>query len=725
MGSFRFFAQHDSMQCGVACIQMICYHYGKSYTSSYLTKLCGITHEGATMYGLSQAAQTLGFATNCYKLDITELSGIDMPCILYLNHGHFVVLYKKTNDVFYIADPKQGKVKYNLAQLKDKWCSATGTPNTGIVLELIPSNIDKNIIEQCKESHSLGFLMKYIYKFKQYYLQFSLGLLLACVLQLFVPFLTQSIVDVGIKERNISFVWLVLIGEFLIILSKTCADFIRGWILLHVSMRINISLISDFFIKLLRLPMQFFDIKLQGDIIQRMEDYNKVQVFLTSQTFTILFSMFNFLVFACVLLFYSKLIFTIFLIGSLIYGLWIYLFLNIRKVLNYEQFEAQAQSNNVTMQFITFMQEIKLQNCERRRRWEWENYQADLFEIQSKKLKYQQIQEAGNIFINEAKNLLITAMSAMAVIDGNMSLGMMLSVQYIIGQLNAPVEQLMNYIYAMQDVNISLERINEIHSMDDEDDANAQMTNIKDNSIHLDNVNFKYDKYSDNYVLKNVNFTIPQGKVTAIVGTSGSGKTTLLKLLLGYYSLESGAIRIGNDDLSSFNKKWWRQQCGVVMQDGVIFSESIARNIAIDDQNIDLEKMEKSAKMAVASPFIEMLSSKYETVVGQDGIGLSMGQKQRILIARALYKNPSFLFLDEATNSLDTQNEKMVVENLKKAYEGRTVIIVAHRLSTVKNADQIVVIHNGKVEEIGDHKSLVRKKGKYYSLVKNQLDLDA
>ena len=570
------------------------------------------------------------------------------------------------------------------------------------------------------------FLFGYIKQYRRYFAQIILGLLLGSVLQLVLPFLTQSIVDVGIRNNDIGFIWLVLIGQLMLTFSRTAVDFIRRWLLLHISMRINISLVSDFFIKLLRLPMSFFDTKLMGDLLQRMNDHSRVNSFLTSQTLSVMFSLISFVVFGAVLFIYNSFIFLVFLAGSIIYGIWIALFMRRRKVLDYELFEQQAINSNKTYQFITSMQEIKLQDCEQRRRWEWEDVQADLFKVQMKSLKLTQTQEAGSIFINELKNIIITVLSATAVIHGDLTLGMMLAVQYIIGQLNSPVEQLMAFFYSLQDVKISLERINEIHLQNNEEDRGREQKTEFDNggkAISLRNVVFKYDPHSLRTTIDGVNIEIPEGKVTAIVGASGSGKTTLIKLMLGYYPVMDGHIYIGYSPLSKYSLKWWRRQCGVVMQDGVIFSESIARNIAVDDGEIDKERLMKAAEIANVKDFVMALPLRFDTIIGRDGVGLSQGQRQRILIARAVYKNPDFIFLDEATNSLDAGNERAIVENLNRFYKGKTVVVVAHRLSTVRNADQIVVLDGGKVVETGTHESLTAKRGAYYNLVKNQLEL--
>ena len=719
------------MQCGIACLQMICGYYGKKYSSEYLSKLCFATTEGVSMLGINDAANTLGFHTLCVKIATKDLEKVPLPCILHWNQNHFIVLYKvKNGKKFYVADPGKGLVTYGLDEFKKHWVSTKSNGEAkgiAMFLETTPAFFTNKMEGEAnlKEKRSFRFLFGYVKKYRKYFGQIILGLIVGSLLQLVLPFLTQSIVDVGIKNQDIGFVWLILLGQLMLTISRTVIDFIRRWLLLHISLRINISLVSDFFIKLLKLPMSFFDTKLMGDLMQRMNDHSRVNNFLTQQTLNITFAMLTFIVFSVVLFFYNKLVFVIFLLGSILYGIWMTLFLKRRKVLDYELFEQQAINNNKTYEFITSMQEIKLQDCEQRRRWEWEDTQADLFGVQMKSLKLQQTQEAGSIFINEVKNIIITVVAATAVIHGQMTLGMMLAVQYIIGQLNSPVEQLMNFFYSLQDVEISLERINEIHQMDDENGKECLLTSIEDKNegIDIKNIMFKYDPHALRKTIDDVSIHIPQGKVTAIVGASGSGKTTLIRLMLGYYPVLEGKINIGNTDINKLNKKWWRRQCGVVMQEGVIFSESIARNIAVDDGDIDKERLLKAAEIACIKDYVMALPLKFNTKIGRDGVGLSQGQKQRILIARAVYKNPNYIFLDEATNSLDANNERSIVENLDKFYKGKTVVIVAHRLSTVKNADQIVVIDHGKVVEVGNHESLTTKRGAYYNLVKNQLEL--
>lgn len=733
MASFPLCRQHDSMQCGITCMQMICKYYGKAYSLDTLSDYCIPTKEGVSLLGVSEAAGRLGMRTVCARITPEYFFGNGcLPCILHWNQNHFVVLYKirknrKNECVYYIADPGKGFMKYNEDEFCKAWISnKSGGIDKGIALFLNPTpEFDQN--ENCGEGEkrSFTFLFSYVRKYKQYFGQIILGLFVGCLLQLIFPFLTQAIVDVGITYQKLNFIWLILLGQLILTVSRTTVDFIRRWILLHISMRISISLVSDFFIKLLKLPMSFFETKLMGDLMQRMNDHKRIEQFLTIQTLSVMFSLISFIILGIVLLTYNRLIFLIFILGSVLYGIWIAVFLRKRKILDYLLFERQAENNNKTYQFITSMQEIKLQDCEQRRRWEWEDVQAEMYQVQMKTLKLKQSQEAGSIFINEVKNIIITVVAATAVINGEMTLGMMLAVQYIIGQLNSPIEQLMSFLYSLQDVKISLERINEVHEMKNEVSSDKLFVGFADNCKELifDHVDFKYNSHGLEKTIDDISFTIPEGKITAIVGASGSGKTTLIKLLLGYYPTLGGQIRMGNTTIDEYNLKWWRRQCGVVMQDGVIFSESIARNIAVDDGEIDGERLLQAVDIANIKDYIMGLPLKFDTIIGPDGIGLSQGQKQRILIARAVYKNPEYIFLDEATNALDAKNERAIVGNLNDFYKGKTVIIVAHRLSTVKNADQIIVLDKGRITEIGNHNSLIEKRGGYYHLVKDQLEL--
>ena len=727
--AFPIYIQSDAMQCGATCLRMICSYYGIDYSLAFISEFCQASNAGVSLKGINDAATQMGFDPVCCRASLSEIENAPFPCILHWRQNHYVVLYKvRHGKKFYIADPGKGKICLNREEFSDMWLSTHSQgEDKGVAMFLTKTDrfgCQKEYEE--KDRHSFRFLWGYVLHYKKYFLQIVAGLLLGSVLQLILPFLTQAIVDVGIKHEDIGFIWLVLLGELFIVTGRVSTDFIRRWLLLHISIRINLSLVSDFFIKLLKLPMSFFDTKLMGDLLQRMGDHERVQSFLTGQLLGIVFSFLSFFIFGIVLFLYDKLIFCVFLGGSMVYGLWMSLFLGKRKVLDYAMFEKQADSNNKTYQFITAMQEIKLQDCEQRRRWEWEDAQTELFGIQLKSLKLKQTQEVGSVFINEVKNIIITVLAASAVISGNMTLGSMLAVQYIIGQLNLPVDQLMTFIYSLQDVRLSLERINEIHRGENEETDRARIKSLTGNmDIEFNDVTFKYNVHALENTIDSVSFKIPANKVTAIVGSSGSGKTTLIKLMLGYYNVNGGEIKISGENINAYDLKSWRRNCGVVMQDGVIFSESIARNIAVDDGEIDKDRLVHAAEIAEIHDYVMGLPLKYDTKIGRDGTGLSQGQKQRILIARAVYKNPRFIFLDEATNSLDAKNERMIVENLSDFYRGRTVVVVAHRLSTVKNADSIIVLDKGKIAESGTHSQLIDRKGVYFHLIKNQLELGA
>ena len=714
------------MDCGPTCLRMVAKHYGKNFSLQKLRDISGLNREGVSLLGISEAAEKIGFRTAGAKIGLDELKKSEFPLILHWDQNHFVVLYKIKKGSFYIADPSKGLLQYSESEFLKHWgARANNENNEGIVLLLSPA--PDFYLQDGDKTQALDFsyLIKYLYRYKALVIQLFAGLGVGSLLQLVLPFLTQSVVDIGINTRNINFIYIILIAQTMLFIGRTSVDFIRSWILLHISTRINISILTDFLIKLMKLPMHFFDSKMTGDIMQRMNDQKRIESFLTGSTLTVIFSLFNLIVFGFVLAFYNTTIFIIFIVSTTLYSVWVMLFLRKRRSLDFKRFDLSSQNQSAVVQLIYGMQEIKLNNCEQQKRWEWERLQAGLFRFNIKSLKLTQYQQAGAFFINEGKNIIITFLVAKSVVDGQLTLGAMMAVQYIIGQLNSPIEQMLGFIQQFQDAKISLERLNEIREMDDEEPVDK--TFIKelpfDKGISLQNLTFTYPGAGNEPVLSNVNLEIPEGKTTAIVGMSGSGKTTILKLLLRFYEPGKGDIKVGNSYLNQVSFRYWRGLCGVVMQDGFIFSDSISKNIAAGDEYPDMMKLKHAVEMANITDFIENLPLGLNTKIGAEGNGISQGQRQRILIARAIYKNPKYIFFDEATNALDAINEKVIMENLETFFKGRTVVVVAHRLSTVKNADNIVVLDKGVIIEQGTHAELTASKGEYYLLVKNQLEL--
>jgi ATP-binding cassette subfamily B protein len=725
--SFPLVRQYDAMDCGPACLKMVAAYYKKNFSLDYLRKKCFITREGVSFLGLSEAADSIGFKTLGVKIPSEMLiEKVPLPCIVHWRQKHFVVVHKIRDDNIWIADPAAGNVKYTVKDFERHW---SGTmvegKKAGLVLIMEPTPALNESREVPAGDKGFAFLAKYFSFYKKYLGQLLLGLLLGSTIQLIIPFLTQSIIDIGINNNDIGFIYLILFAQLALVAGRTSVEFIRGWLLLHIGSRVNVSIISGFLQKLMALPIAFFDTKLTGDILQRIEDNNRIEDFLTSASLSILFSFFNLVIFGIVLAVYSLKIFLIFITGSALYILWISLFMKKRAHLDHLRFKEMSAANSKLINIINGMQEIKLTLCELKKRWGWEEHQATLFGLKVKGLSLIQYQSAGAVLINEVMSILITIVSAGTVLKGDMTLGMMLAVQFIIGQLNVPVSQIIGFFRTSQDAKMSLDRLAEVHNMDDEEtDPENKIINIPENKdITLHSVSYQYEGPRSPYALKDIDLLIERNKITAVVGTSGSGKTTLLKLILGFYAPVNGKITVGETPIHNISIHSWREKTGAVLQDGFIFPDTISGNIAPGAEVIDEKKMIKSTELANIREFIESLPLGYNTKIGANGHGISEGQKQRLLIARVIYKDPEFIIFDEATNSLDANTERAIVENLSDFFAGKTVIIVAHRLSTVRYADKIVVLENGHITESGNHNALVEKKGAYFNLVRNQLEL--
>lgn len=770
---FPFVKQADMNDCGPACLSMVCKFFRRNVSMQFLREKTEIGKEGVNLLGLSEAAESIGLETHCTKIPLSVLvTDVPLPAILHWKQEHFVVLYQVTKGQFTIGDPAKGIIRYNKSEFKKCWVSDKSDgeeEGVALLLDTTPAFFEDLSTTEDQKSSVLNFarIFQYLVPFKKMLLQLAFGLIIATILQSILPFLTQSIVDVGVNNNNLHFITIVLLAQLFLVAGRLVIEFIRGWILLHVSTKINITILRDFLIKLMHLPLVFFDSKKTGDILQRMNDHFRIESFLTGSSINILFSLLNLVTFSVVLAVFNYHIFGVFVLGSILYSLWVIIFLKKRRMLDYKKFDVSAEEQSLRIQIVQSMPSIKLHGIENSMRRKWEVIQSKLFGLSMRSLGLNQWQQTGALFITETKNIIITFISAKAVIDGNISLGTMLAIQYIVGQLNSPIEQMINFLQSFQNAKISMERLNEVHGIEDEEPKyrtlftklpasfSIQLTGgkgasfpvlpisefsfglsnqstpgylenkheITEPAIHIRNLSFTYAGAGNEPVLHNLDFSIPKGKTTAIVGMSGSGKTTLLKLLLKFYDPSKGDITIDDLSLGKISHKFWRSRCGVVLQDSYLFTTTIAKNIALGDDTVDYEKLDHAVGIANARDFIEQLPMSYNTKIGADGHGLSMGQRQRILIARAVYANPQFLFFDEATNSLDANNEKMILNNLQSFFDKRTVIVVAHRLSTVKNADQIVVLKNGRIIEKGNHNELVQLKGEYFTLVKNQLEL--
>ena len=723
LNKFPFFQQPDQMDCGATCLKMIAKFYGKSVGLKKLREYTETTKEGTSIANLAGGAERIGFRSLGVKINFDQLKEeAPLPAILYWQQNHFVIIYKVTKTKVFIADPAKGKLILSIKEFNKLWKQ---NQEFGFVLLLEPTAKLTDSDEFSKEVNGFKFLIKYIFLYKKFIIQLIIGLIIGSILQLFFPFLTQSIVDIGIFNQDLNFIYLILIAQLFLFFGKIMVEIIRGWILLHISTRLNISLLSDFFIKLMKLPISEFDSKMTGDILMRINDHQKIENILTNSSLNVLFSFFNIVLLGSVLAWYNIQVFTVFLFGSILYLLWVLIFLKRRRNIDYLKFNSLSQEQSKVLELINGMQEIKLNNSERYKRWEWELIQAKLFKIEIKNLKLEQVQINGSNIINELKNIFITVIAASNVISGEITLGVMLAITFIVGQLNSPIQQIIGFVYNFQDAKIALERLAEIHEKEDEEskDKSHIKNYVINQDIVLKDFSFRYRGANKN-VLNNIDCVFEAKKITAIVGASGSGKTTLLKLLLKFYDSYTGQLEYGGIGLKKISHESWRKNCGVVMQEGFIFNDTIAKNIAIGAEDIDESQLLKAAEVANIIDFVHELPAGFDTLIGTEGLGLSTGQKQRILIARSVYKNPQIICFDEATSALDAKNERIIMENLNEFFVNRTAIVIAHRLSTVKNADKIIVLDKGSLLEIGNHKSLIEKRGAYYNLVKNQLELE-
>jgi ATP-binding cassette subfamily B protein len=716
------------MDCGPTCLRMIARFYGKNLSLETLRQKTRRSRSGVSLLGISKAAEQIGFRTVGAKVSFDSLQHTShLPCIAHWNQDHFVVIYKVRRGRVYVADPGRALLSYAKKEFLEKWQVGQGTAEEGIVLFVEPTPSFYSMEEEIDSSIGLAKIGSYLHSHRRLFGQLVLGLLVGALIQGMLPFFTRAVVDIGIHARDVHFIYLVLAGQLLLSVGQTTVELIRGWILLHVSTRISVAILSDFLMKLLRLPLSFFDASITGDIMQRINDQRRIESFLTGTLLNTLFSLVSLVVFGSVLFHFSHAIFGIFLGGSVLYMGWVLFFLRFRKRLDYKRFDIASHSQNNLMQLIGGIQEIKLNDCGSYKLWEWERIQARLFHYNTDSLALSQYQQVGAFFLNQTKNILIIFYAAQAVLSGTLSLGEMLAIQFIVGQLNLPVEQLIQFSQSAQDAKISVDRLNDVHRVTDEEPEDRMLLAHlpSDKSISLRNVSFTYPGAGNKAVLQDVSFDIPQGKVTAIVGDSGSGKTTLLKLLLKIQVPEAGRIAIEDTDYNTLSHTALRRECGIVMQDGFIFSDTIANNIMVSSEEKNPTRLLHALRMANIEDFVKSSPLGLNTKIGADGNGLSQGQKQRILIARAIYKDPSYLLLDEATNALDANNERVIMGNLNQFFQGRTVVVVAHRLSTVRHADQIIVLQKGHITETGTHEELVQRQGFYYHLVRNQLELGA
>ncbi len=724
--TYPFVRQYDAMDCGPACISMIAQWYGKRVSLETIRKRAWITREGVSFLGLKSAAGTMGFRAAGVRLPFSRLAAeAPLPCIVHWQQNHFIVVNRISDRKVWVSDPAIGRIRMSRDEFLKGWASgeSDGEP-TGMAMLMEPGPGFEELENDPPPKGGFEFLLPYLKPYRKQILMLIAGLIAGSVIQLIFPFLTQAIIDRGIADSDIRFIYLILAGQMALIIGRLAVEFSRGWLLLHLGTKLNIRIVSEFLARLMDLPIAYFDTKLNGDILQRIDDNTRIESYLTSSSLAILFSLFNFVVFGVVLAIYSLPVLLVFIAGTALYILYVTLFMPSRERLDNIRFMQMAEAGNKMINIVNGMQEIKLAGNEAANRRVWETHQKDIYRTRIKGLRILQFQTAGGTLIHESANIIITVISATLVINGSMTLGMMLAVQFITGQLNGPVSQIVNFMRATQDARISLERLAEVHAMESErqqNDPSAVMPG--EVNISVRNLSFRYEGPGSPWVLKDLDLMIPAGKITAIVGESGSGKTTLLKLLMGFYKPSDGIIMINGHKLEEISIDSLRSSTGVVMQEGYIFPDTILGNIAPGTDQPDMERVALAVRVASLGPLTQTLPAGLRTRVGQGGHGLSQGQKQRILIARVVYKQPSLLLLDEATSSLDASNERMIVENLAGFYAGRTVVIVAHRLSTVRHADMIVVLDRGTVSESGTHEELTAKRGIYYKLIRDQLEM--
>jgi ATP-binding cassette, subfamily B, bacterial len=728
---FPVLSQLDAMDCGPTCLRMVAAHYGRVFERESVREICSIGRGGVSLLGITEASERLGLRSLAVSLAFKVLrEEVPLPCIAHWEQNHFVVVCEITRDKVVIADPARGKLVYSHAEFCQGWVpQSTGfnenTKGILLLLETTPAFFERPN-EPAREENAIPFLSSYLRPHTKLFRQLGLGVAVVIVLDLIFPFLTQTVVDLGIGNLDLNLIHLLLLGQLMLVFSQVAIDITQGWILLHVGTRISTSLIADFLHKLLKLPLSFFDTRTTGDIMQRIQDHRRVNTFMTSASINVVFSVFSFLTFAVILGFYDLGILALFVCLTGFSVGWVWLFLKRRRLVDQKRFAVESRENDKFIELVAGVQEIKIQGLERQKRWEWEELSVRRFKISSQTLLLKHGQRIGATFIGQLRNLLITYLAARAVIHGHMTLGMMLSTQYIVGQMGSPIQRLIDFMQQAQDARLSLERMQQVYSQKEEEHWSQSLitTFPASRTLLLRDVSFRYAGAGQQNVLSRINLSIQENKVTAIVGASGSGKTTLLKLLLSIYRPSAGAIYVGGNPLEAFDTAMWRRRCGVVMQDGFIFPDTITRNITCTTGVINPLVLQAAIQFANLDEFVRSLPQGAETKIGGDGQGLSGGQKQRILIARAIYKNPEYLFFDEATSALDAKNEQVIMDNLREFTSSRTVVIIAHRLSTVRRADQIIVMDRGEIVEHGDHTALVRGRGIYFRLVRNQLDLE-